>query len=155
MTYFNQMDSSHDPDRSCLTACIAMKLAHIGKDIKHINDYGKLVKKYTDNPTNVDYHLMVLKDYFGIPAYHFDNCNKFTFNQIISIKNRGPSDRPHGLGHWILIRCLIHNPPSYIVDDPYGHLNYETGLYLSEDGYDNVVKKEDLYNRWDGQSFIC
>ena len=153
MTYFNQMDSSYDPDRSCLTACIAMKLAHMEFDIKHINDYGKLVKKYTDDPTVVGYHLMALKDYFGIHAYHFDNCNKFTFNQIISIKNRGPSNSPYGLGHWILVRCFIHNPACFIVDDPFGHLNYYTGIYICKNGH-QLFNKEDLYNRWDGQ-VIC
>ena len=127
-----------------------MMLSQQGFDIKHIDDYGKLVKQYTDNPTDRVWHFIVLREHFGVTPDSCLSADRFGPGDAICISNRGDQYNPTGLGHWILLNHYNRVTDCYTISDPFGRLDYKTGIYIDEAGagHNNIVKACDLVNRW-------
>lgn len=146
MTYYNA-------DNSGLTASVVMALSERKKEIKSINEYEKLLKGWYISSASINSHRGVLRNHFLIDAYHFKDCNRIIPGHIISILNKKFPGMPPGNEHWVHVKDVNHELESFIVNDPIGQLDYKTGDYLNCDGYNQVVKKEALYERWKGSVF--
>jgi len=153
--YFSQRDNYRDADRTCYSSTCAMLLNYLKPDsIANDDEYIKVVFSIGDT-TEAWVQLQALGS-FGVEAefrqdFSWGDVEDLLRSDIpcpIGILHRGPLDAPSGGGHWILAKGITPDGKGIYVNDPFGELDLEKGIYLSADGYNKVYSKEKLGKRW-------
>jgi hypothetical protein len=123
------------------------------------NDYIREVFKRGDS-TDAAVQVQTLK-HFGVSSRFATNLSFSTLDSLlaqgipvpIGILHHGPSTRPSGGGHWIIVIGKEVDPAApggawYIVNDPWGEISNASGTYPSANGNRVKYSHNLLKARW-------
>jgi hypothetical protein len=158
--YYSQRDNYRDAARTCFSSSCAMLCKFLKPNsIKGDDDYIREVFKRGDT-TDASVQVQTLK-HFGITARFATNLSFSTLDALlaqgipvpIGILHKGPSSKPSGSGHWIIVigKEVDAKAPGgcwYIVNDPWGNLDHATGTYPSTNGARLKYSHNLLRARW-------
>jgi hypothetical protein len=158
--YFSQRDNYRDAARTCFSSSCAMLCKFLKPtSITGDNDYIREVFKRGDS-TDAAVQVQTLK-HFGVSSRFATNLSFSTLDSLlaqgipvpIGILHHGPSTRPSGGGHWIIVIGKEVDPAApggawYIVNDPWGEISNASGTYPSANGNRVKYSHNLLKARW-------
>ena len=152
--YYSQRDNYRDSDRTCFSSACAMALASVKPgSISGDDDYVRTVFSTGGDTTWASAQIKALSKY-GVQASFSTTSRIEDIKRIIDrgvpvpvgILHKGPGGSPYGGGHWI---CVIgYNKNGFIVHDPWGEINHNTGTYITTDGAYLNYSYELFDSRW-------
>ena len=152
--YFSQRDNYRDALRTCFSSSVAMALKTIRPDsIKGDDNYLETVFSIGDT-TEAWVHVSALAQYGVSATFRQTGTNEDIKANIdkgipvpVGILHKGLPTSPHGGGHWV---CVIgYNEAGFIVHDPLGVLDHNTGRYTGDhDGSELLYTYEMFDRRW-------
>lgn len=159
--YQSQRDNYRDAWRTCFSSSCAMLLMTLKPGAIHSDDeYIKTVFAIGDT-TNSAVQIKALQHY-GVSARFKTNGNRALVQQQIDagkpvpvgFLHHGTANAPSGGGHWLCIIGYDNQRGSYIVHDPWGAMNVQTGEYGSTFGAKQHYDYKTFEPRWmvDGPS---
>ena len=166
--YFSQRDNFRDASRTCFSSTCAMLVEYLNPNTlpgTYGDDfYIKRVFEYGDT-TEAHVQLKALQSYDVEARFVQNGSISLLKNQIdagkpvpVGILHHGPAHAPSGSGHWLLV--VGYTSTGFIVNDPWGSLEHETGVYNSTDGeqlnysYDLFKARWTVANDSDGWAII-
>jgi GH24 family phage-related lysozyme (muramidase) len=151
--YYSQRDNYRDASRTCFSSSCAMLCKFLKPNsIKGDDDYIREVFKRGDT-TDAVVQVQTLK-HFGVTSRFATNLSFSTLDALlaqgipvpIGILHKGPSSKPSGSGHWIIV--IGKEGDNYVCQDPWGALTDSSGVYNSTNGARVKYSKQMLSRRW-------
>jgi hypothetical protein len=155
--YFSQLDSETDQgQRMCFSSSCAMALDYISPGILHGHKddiYLNRVNEFGD--TTDPYAQIQALDSFGVSAVFRQDLDiadveaqlDAGFPVPIGVLHKGPSSAPAGNGHWIVV--VGKGPGYFLVNDPFGEMNVDSGGYFENTDGDHLkYSYQHLLPRW-------
>lgn len=146
VTYFSQLDNYRDAGRTCFSSSCAMLLDFLQPGV--INGDDDYVREVFRRGDTIDSGVQIeTLRHFGVTADFTQNANNNSLKKYLNqgipvpcgILHKGPSHRPSGGGHWIIVIGYEDNSNApgggyWLVNDPWGEIDHASGTYISENG---------------------
>ena len=140
--YLYQLDSdtAHGA-RMCFSSACAMLVEGLEPGTlkgSHEDDYYlRAVFKYGDT-TSAEAQIAALRSYGFDASFRVDGTSRLAKGLIragvpvpVGVLHKGPADRPHGGGHWIVLVGFDDKQQTWICHDPNGEMDVANGGYVS------------------------
>lgn len=151
--YYSQRDNYRDASRTCFSSSVAMALKTVSPDsIEGDDDYIETVFSIGDT-VNAWVHQDALKVY-GVESTFVQRGRVEDIKAKIDagipvpcgILHKGLPSNPVGGGHWV---CVIgYDNTGFVVHDPWGELDHNSGVYTSYNGAARLYSYEMFASRW-------
>lgn len=153
--YQSQRDNYRDASRTCFSSSCAMAAMFLKPGIvKNDDEYVRKVFAIGDS-TDSSVQVSVLKSLGLKPAFKQNGTLEKLKNNLnagipvpVGILHHGPASSPSGGGHWICVIGYDENHKSFIVNDPWGEIDHQSGTYVSTDGKNKEYSYNLMSKRW-------
>ena len=138
--HFSQLDNGPTGNRECQTSAIAMCLRFLQvPGIRDDLDYLRVVRRYGDT-TDQGAHRRALDELKAPGRFIMNGTEELVRSEIqagrpvaLAGLHKGPVSDPFG-GHWIACYGFDAAARAWIVNDPYGELDLESGTWVRTGG---------------------